>query len=312
MTTPMNVAASVKQRLLNLAKERGVEFNLLLTRYGIERFLFRLSRSKYEGQFVLKGAMLFQVWQEAVHRPTRDVDLLGRGSPELADLTMIFRDVCGTAVEEDGVSFLGESVRAERIRGNKRYQGTRIRLEGRLGVARIPLQVDVGFGDATVPAPEVVELPALLNHPAPQLRAYRRETVVAEKLHALVELGMTNTRMKDFFDLRFLSQSFPFQGPDLTKAIAATFERRRTPIPTDVPTGLTAKFAEDPAPAVQWTAFLRRSRLESQELSLGEVLSELRLFLLEPLEALRDGRDFERHWLPGGPWLERARTPPVL
>ena len=164
MTAAPNLAVSVKQRLLNLARKRGVEFNLMLTRYGIERLLFRLSRSGHQGDFVLKGAMLFHIWSELPHRPTRDVDLLGRGSPDAVALASIFRELCATEVEDDGVDFVADSVRAEAIREGNAYRGIRIKLLGQLGVARIPLQIDVGFGDLIVPAPEIVELPALLGH----------------------------------------------------------------------------------------------------------------------------------------------------
>ena len=176
MSPGKNVAASVKQRLLNLARERGEEFNLLLNRYGVERLLYRLSRSEHASEFILKGAMLFLVWTEVAHRPTRDLDLLGRGPPGQERLQAVFRGVCGVAVPEDGLEFPGESVRVERIRDDAAYAGVRIRLEGRLGSARLPLQIDVGFGDAVLPPPEPIEFPVLLDHPAPNLHAYRPET----------------------------------------------------------------------------------------------------------------------------------------
>ena len=300
-----NLSASVKQRLLNLARDRGEEFNLLLNRFGIERLLYRLSRSDHGSDFVLKGAMLFHLWTAFPHRPTRDVDLLGRGSPEPARLEEIFRAICETDVEDDGIVLLSGSVSAEPIREAAPYQGIRIRLEGRLGSARLPIQIDVGFGDATDPPPEECEFPVLLDHAAPRLRACRRETVVAEKLHAMVDLGIANSRMRDFFDLRFLAAKFDFGGPDLTRAILSTFARRQTAVPGLTPTALTNTFAGDAVKQTQWRAFLRRSRLESEDLDLGVVIEGLRDFLMPPIEAAAGARPFGLVWPAGGPW----RTP---
>jgi predicted nucleotidyltransferase component of viral defense system len=304
MTASPNTAASVKQRLLNLARKRGVEFNQLLTWYGIERLLFRLSRSSHQGNFVLKGAMLFHIWREEPHRPTRDVDLLGRGSPDETALAAIFGEVCATEVEDDGVDFVADSVRAEAIREGNAYRGVRVKLLGRLGGARIPLQIDVGFGDSIIPAPEMVELPALLGHPAPRLSAYRRETVVAEKLHAIVDLGFANTRMKDYFDLWFLAANFSFDGATLSEAIAATFSRRETPVPQAVPTGLTEAFAGDAMKQSQWSGFLGRSSVEANLLQLSEVVAEIGRFLAVPLEAARREEILKMRWPAGGPWRD--------
>ncbi len=302
MTASPNVAASVKQRLLNLAKKRGVEFNRLLTWYGIERLLYRLSRTNHERRFVLKGAMLFHLWRDEPHRPTRDVDLLGSGAPDEAALAEIFAETCAANVEDDGLDFAADSVRTEPIREGNSYVGVRIKLMGRIGMARIPLQIDVGFGDAVVPAPQTVELPALLGHAPPRLSVYRRETVVAEKLHAIVDLGFTNTRMKDYFDLWFLSANFAFDGVTLAQAIAATFDRRSTTIPDALPTGLTDEFANDPTKRAQWLGFLRRAGLQADEIGLGKAVSAIGEFLGPPL-AMARSRDFVKmSWPQGGPW----------
>lgn len=303
-----DAAASVKQRLLNLSRQRGEEFNLLLVRYGIERLLYRLGRSEHAAAFVLKGAMLFRLWTAAPHRPTRDVDFLGRGTPDLDRLRRAFRAVCATAVEDDGLEFLSESVTAERIKDDAEYEGVRVTLDAGLGSARIRLQIDAGFGDAIVPPPEPADFPVLLDQPAPRLLVYRRETVVAEKLQALVDLGLPNSRMKDFFDLRFLAATFAFAGRELARAIDATFARRNTALPREVPTGLTDAFAADPAKRTQWRAFLRRSGLDNEDLELGEVVGGLRRFLLPPLEALAGGAPFEMDWPAGGSWRPRAGT----
>ena len=197
---PRNLAASVRQRLLNRARERGEDFNYLLTRYANERLLFRLAESAHRDQFVLKGATLFELWHDAVHRATRDVDLLGFGEPALERMRAIFRELCIVDVEPDGLCFLETSVRAERIHDGQEYGGVRVRLAADLDGARITLQLDIGFGDAVTPGVVEAKFPTLLDFPAPRLRTYPRETVVAEKFEAVVRLGIANTRMKDFYD----------------------------------------------------------------------------------------------------------------
>jgi predicted nucleotidyltransferase component of viral defense system len=297
------MAASVKQRLLNLAKERNEDFNFLLTRYASERLLYRISRSKYARDFVLKGAMLFHLASRQLpHRPTRDVDLLGKGAPELSRLEQVFREIMQVRVAGDGLAFLAESVRAERIREEDEYAGIRLRMESRMGSARITLQVDVGFGDAPVPAPRQETLATLLDFPSPRLLVYPWETVIAEKFQVMVDLGMANSRMKDYFDVRHLSRTLSFDGDTFARAIQATFERRRMALPADVPVGLSAAFSGDAAKQAQWRAFARRIGGGDAALSLGGVVEELRRFLLPPVEALVQERRFEKKWPPGGPW----------
>jgi predicted nucleotidyltransferase component of viral defense system len=225
---PSNLAASVRQRLMNAARQQGEDFQLVLTRYLIERLLYRLSQSPHAPRFLLKGALLFALWTGRTHRPTRDLDLLGRGEARPEALAEVFRDLCSLDVQPDGVEFAADTIAVEAIREDQEYQGQRVHVEGRLDNARVRLQVDVGFGDAVTPGAEDVRYPTLLEMPAPQLKAYPRETVVAEKLQAMVMLGMANSRMKDFFDLSVLSSEFDFQGAILCKAIGATFKRRGT------------------------------------------------------------------------------------
>lgn len=232
---PKNVAASVQARLLNLARERGEDFQLVLTRYALERLLYRLSRSPHREEFVLKGAMLFQVWSDEPHRPTRDLDLLGRGANTAEQYTSIFRDLAAEPVEEDGLTFVTDTIRAEQIRESQEYNGLRLQFEARLANVRIPIQIDIGVGDAMTPGPIEIEFPTLLDFPPPLLLAYSRETVVAEKFQAMVMLGMINTRMKDFFDLWILSKEYDFDGVTLTGAIRATFDRRATELPSQFP-----------------------------------------------------------------------------
>lgn len=227
-----NVAASVRQRLLNRAREEGEDFQRLPVRYALERLLHRMSLSDWHDQFVLKGAFTFLLWQGTLHRPTRDLDLMGYGSPEPRAVEDVFRAIAGMDEgSEDGLQFDPSSVTAAPIRDQAEYGRIRVTLIAHLGSARIPLQVDIGFGDAITPDPEPATFPALLEFPAPRIRIYPRETVIAEKLHGMVRFGIANTRMKDYYDLWFLSAHFPFEGATLQRAIRATFQRRGTALP---------------------------------------------------------------------------------
>jgi len=298
-----NITVSVKQRLLNLARERGEDFNFLLTRYVIERLLYRISESEHSHDFVLKGAMLFHLGSSGLpHRPTRDIDLSGKGPPDIVKEEDIFRHICATAVEDDGVIFVKESIQAERIRDEELQEGIRLHIDARMGSARLPVQVDVGFNDAITPAPKLKRLATLLDHPAPRLLVCPWDTVIAEKFQVLVDLGIANSRMKDYFDLRYLATTLSLDGVTLTRAIKATFARRQTPLPPATPMGLSQAFAQDQGKQTQWRAFARRLKLSAGEDSLGEVMEKLRSFLMPPVEALIQKRPFKMKWPPGGPW----------
>lgn len=302
---PKGMAASVRQRLLNLSRRSGEDFQRLLTRYAMERLLDRLSRSEHASRFVLKGALLFALWTGEFHRPTRDLDLLGFGDSSAEGLAEVFRSLCAPGTEDDGLVLSAETVTVEPIREDQEYGGQRIKLEARLGGARIDLQIDVGFGDVVTPKAEAVEYPTLLDMERPRLRAYPRETVVAEKLEAMVKLGMVNSRMKDFFDLAILARSFAFTGPGLRDAIAATFQRRGTVVPAELPVALSDACATDTAKLTQWKAFVGRNGLEARAADLGQVVAELARFLGPPLIAAATGEVFEWRWEPAGPWRPR-------
>ncbi|MEO8330831.1 MAG: nucleotidyl transferase AbiEii/AbiGii toxin family protein [Gallionella sp.] len=279
------LARSVQVRLARHAKAIGVDPNLVLTRYAVERFLYRLSRSPYVDRFVLKGALLLLVWLGETLRPTRDADLLGFGDLSDDALLQIFADVCGVEVEPDAMRYFGDSVRLEPIRMEDAYGGRRVTLQAEIGAARLRIQVDIGIGDVVTPAPEWLVYPSLLDLPRPRLRAYSRETVIAEKLHAIVFLGSRNSRMKDYFDLRALAREGALDIRLLGEAIAATFERRLTALPVDVPLGLSDEFAQDTAKQAQWKAFLGKNRLDAP--TLNEVIVEVRRFVMEPLKLAR-------------------------
>ena len=301
---PKNNAASVRQRLLNASRATGEPFDLLLTRYGVERLLFRLGCSPWNSEFVLKGAVLFATWHEIPMRPTRDLDLLGFGSPDVERLADIFRSICTESVIDDGLIFEPESVSAAPIRETNAYHGVRIRLGATLAGAKIPLQVDVGFGDAVVPEPEEIAFPTLLEFPVPTVRAYPIYTVISEKLQALTVLGMANSRMKDYYDLWIFATHAEIRGSILVAAIRATFERRETPIPTEIPVGLTAEFTEDQEKVRQWRAFAEKIETDPLNTELDKAVNVLREFLCPALHAARStGEEFEQLWPPGGPWV---------
>jgi predicted nucleotidyltransferase component of viral defense system len=272
-----NIGASVRARLLNLAKQRNQPFDLLLTRYTLERLLYRLSSSKYRERFVLKGAMLMTSWVDDPYRPTRDLDLLGFGDSDPDAIIGAFREICALK-GDDAVVFDIGGLTVDRIRDEAEYGGLRIKTTAIVDGAKVRVLVDIGFGDAIEPGLTEIELPVLLDQPAPRLRAYPYETVVAEKFQAMVRLGRANSRMKDFYDIWILAQSCDFDGDRLARAILATFARRTTEIPAEPPDALTPAFVQDKTKQQQWTAFLVDVAVIPG--TLAEVVEDLTVFLM--------------------------------
>jgi predicted nucleotidyltransferase component of viral defense system len=272
-----NIGASVRARLQNLSRETGQSFELILTRYALERLLYRLSTSAYADRFVLKGAMLLMSWFADPYRATRDLDLLGFGDPSPSAMVAAFKEFLATDAD-DGVAFDLDALRVDQIREELEYGGLRLRTTASISGARIAVTVDVGFGDALEPGVEVIDYPCILDLPAPRLNAYARETVMAEKFQAMVALGRANSRMKDFYDIWLLSQSFPFDDDRLARAIAATFERRRTEIPAELPDALTPAFVEDEHKQRQWNAFIENVALHPG--SLAHVVASVAGFIM--------------------------------
>ncbi len=299
---PARVVASVHQRLLNLAQKGEGDFQTLLTRYALERLMYRVTRLDTEGLFILKGALAFCLWEGKLHRATRDLDFLGSGDSSAAYFAAFFGDVCRLEVEEDGIRLDEQSLEVRQVREDEEYQGVRVQLMARLGTARIPVTVDFGFGDVVTPPPAEVEFPALLGFPKPRVLAYHRETVIAEKFWIMVHLEQANTRLKDYYDLWTLATRFSFEGETLCQAMQATFARRKTAIPAEIPIGLTPDFSDNPLKQSQWASFLKKSRLVKESITLTEVVQILRDFLLPPAQALVAGQPFERSWPAGGPW----------
>jgi hypothetical protein len=300
-----NVGASVRARLLRMAQEKHDSFEGLLVRYVHERLLYRLGRSEQSTRFALKGALLFPLWEQDIPRATRDLDLLWHRSSSPEELAAVFRALC-LMDEPDGVAFDANSVAAQPIREHQDYVGVRIVLRADVDHARVRVQVDVGFGDAVDPPPERVTYPSLLDAPPPVVMAYPREVVIAEKFQAMVNLGMDNSRMKDYFDIDLLGRRHTFHGLGLARALAATFRRRHTSLPASLPPALSDGFAEDPRKRAQWSAFVRRLRLDADEVtsSLPEVVMRIRRFLLPVVEALVAGQVWNRDWPAGGPWMK--------
>lgn len=271
-----STAKSVHQRLLNIRDTTGEQFNHLLMRYGLERLLYRIQAAGHAETFVLKGAMLFALWHDVPGRPTRDIDLLGFGDLTHDRLRAIFTDACAVKVKDDGLRFDPDSIRTEDIRDDQEYHGVRVRLLGFLGRARLAIQIDIGFGDALTPEPQLIDYPPVLDNPAPRLRAYHPATVVAEKLNATVVLGALNSRMKDFYDMHVILTHMNIDDELLRDAIRATFDRRNVPLPEEVPVAFTPEFLDDSIKEIQWQAFLRRSSLSSFGLDLATVLADLK------------------------------------
>ena len=301
-----NIAASVRARLQNIARAKQANFQRILTRYALERLLFRLSVSPHNDRFVLKGAMLYAAWLEDPFRTTRDLDLLSFGEPEAQRLVGVFREIFDQAVEDDGVTFDADRIVAQPIRDHQLYDGFRVNTSAYLGTAVIPIRIDIGFGDVVTPGPSEIEYPALLDQPAPRLRAYPSETVAAEKFEAMVALDLANSRMKDFYDLLAMSRLFTFEGAVLAAAIRATFERRKTPVPLEPPPSLTRAFSDDPQKSVQWRSFLAREPLLIDEPDLPTVIREVGEFIMPAAHGAIDGGHVPGRWSPGNGWRSAA------
>ena len=305
-----DVPASIRQRLLNLAREQGIRFNSVLQRYAAERFLYRLSISAEVNRFTLKGAALFRVWTGQEMRPTRDVDFLSAGPEDHAAIRAALNAICGSPCPEDGVVFDPATMRIANIREEQPDGGVRARIEGRLGQARLALQVDIGFGDVITPGPEEQDYPTLLDLPAPRLWTYPRETVVAEKLDAMVSRGQTNSRVKDLWDVACLARRFAFDGDTLRTAIAETFRRRGTSFTGDRPAAMLPGYYDDSARTQHWHVLHRQIATDADgPARLVDAGEELRRFLGPVCDSLIEESPFTQIWLAGGPWRPGSRVP---
>jgi len=302
-----NVAASVHQRLLNLAHAEGHSFNALLQHYALERFLYRLGLSPYADRFVLKGALMFKLWQDRFSRPTRDIDLLGHLDNSVETITSVMKTICAQPVPvQDGLDFHVDTVQSAMITEAAQYTGVRSQFLATLGRSKVRMTIDVGFGDAVVPDPVMVHFPTLLEFPPPVIQGYSRESAIAEKLQAMVYLGTINSRMKDYYDIQSLAIHSDFEGKLLAQAVRETFRRRQTPLRLPIP-ALTQAFADQPGKQAQWRAFVRRHALSDDAPAFESALERVRAFLVPLVETLAAGDVFDRYWPAGGPWQSASQ-----
>jgi hypothetical protein len=297
----VNLPASVHDRLLSQARSSGRPFAELLQYFAMERFLYRLSRSPHARRFVLKGALMLVAWEAPVSRSTRDIDLLGMIDNSVDAVTSVVRDICEMPVEPDGLTFHAESAKGRAITEDADYSGVRVTFEGTLGRARVPMQIDMGFGDVVIPEVTFLDYPVMLDFPAPHLGGYSRESSIAEKFQTMVKLGALNSRMNDFYDVWFLSRQFHFTGPVLAQAISTTFAVRRTPMALAASLFFPT-FASDPVKATQWKAFLARNSLAGAPESFRQTMAAVTAFLEPPALALAAGEGFAYDWNAPGPW----------
>lgn len=296
-----NIAASVHQLLLNKARESSRPFNELLQYFAVERFIYRLSKSPHADQFILKGALMFSVWCGPASRPTMDIDLLGRIDNQLGTIIAVMKEACLADVEPDGMFFNADTVDAFRITEDAEYEGVRVRVPGNLGKARVSIQIDIGFGDVVIPNADSVSYPVILDFPAPELKGYTMESTIAEKFQAMIKLGVLNSRMKDFYDIWFLSRTFDFKGDLLGEAIEKTFEKRNTSVNLEAAL-FGPSFGMDKDKDIQWRGFMRKAKLTGAPETFEETVAAVKRFL-EPLAAsIAERKAFNRNWTAPGPW----------
>jgi predicted nucleotidyltransferase component of viral defense system len=296
-----DIAASVRARLLANAKQTGRPFQEVLQYFAMERFLFRLSVSPHAEKLVLKGGLMLTAWRAPLTRPTKDIDFLARMPNEVDSVAAVVKDLCRQDVAPDGLAFDADSVQGRVIKEDADYEGVRVTFLGHLQNARVNMQIDMGFGDVVVPSATMLQYPTILDHAAPTLRGYSRETTIAEKFEAMVKLGQINSRIRDFFDIWLLSRQFDFDGQVLSRAIRETFANRGTSIKPD-PVALTAEFAADASKTHQWTGFLRKSRIDFAPPTLQEVVDTIADFIGPIARALAFGEQFTSKWAAPGPW----------
>ena len=295
-----NIAASVHQRLLNKARASSRPFNEILQQFAIERFMYRLSKGPYAQKFILKGGLMFSAWTGSMSRPTMDIDLLGKIDNSIDMMVAVVKDTCEIEVESDGIVFHKDTVAAVTITEDADYKGARVMLRGNLGNTRLFIQVDIGFGDVIVPGPSKVQYPAMLDFPTPEINGYTKESTIAEKFQAMVKHGLLNSRMKDFFDIWFLSRRFDFKGEILTEAIEKTFVNRNTPLTSD-PTIFNPSFMKDDAKQDQWAGFKDKTKLADAPMSFEDVANDIKIFLQPIAASISQRQAFRLFWTAPGP-----------
>ena len=297
-----NIEASVKAQLQSKAKEANCPFAEILRYYGMERFLYRFSKSKYTDNFVLKGALLFVVWHMPERRTTLDIDFLGRFDNQVTAIEMVIRAVCNVVVESDGLKFDSATVQGRKIKEDADYEGVRVKFTGFLDRARIPMQIDVGFGDIVYPKTKVIDYPVILDSPKPRLNGYPQESVISEKFEAMIKLGLLNSRMKDFYDIWLMMRQFEFKGATLVEAIKKTFKHRKTEVPQNKPLFAEEIYDEKSDRQTLWSAFLRKGDIQHTPDTLSLTAKEIETFLVEPIIAINEKVKFDKIWKSSRGW----------
>ena len=297
-----NIQASIRALLQNKAKETNRPFSEILQYYGMERFLYRFSRSKYVDKFILKGALMFTVWQVFERRTTLDIDFSTRYDNQIATIEKVIRDVCKVAVTPDGLVFDLETVKGQKVKEDADYEGVRVKFRGLLERSRIAMQIDVGFGDIIYPRPKVIDYPVILDFPKPHLKGYTAESVVSEKFEAMVKLGLLNSRMKDFYDIWLMMRQFDFNGSKIAEALKRTFSHRKTSLPEDRPLFAEEIYDEKSDRQTLWKAFLKKGDIKHAPEKLHATAREIEEFLIKPVDAISKEQEFNEEWKALGPW----------
>ena len=298
----INMQASVRAQLQNKAKQTNRPFAEILQYYGMERFLYRFSKSQYARQFILKGALMFTAWNIPQRRTTLDIDFLARFDNQVSSIEKVIKDICKVMVESDGLVFDPETVRGQRIKEDADYEGVRVKFVGFLERARIPMQIDIGFGDIVYPRPKMFNYPVILNLPKPHTEGIPLESVVSEKFEAIVKLGLLNSRMKDFYDIWLMMRQFDFDGMNLAVALKKTFEHRKTELPYGRPLFAEEIYDDKSDRQILWNAFLIKGDINHAPDKLYETAKAMEKFLIKPLDAIYKGREFKKTWKAAGPW----------
>jgi hypothetical protein len=300
----INMQASVRGLLQNKAKETNKPFAEMLQYYGMERFLYRLGKSPYSRQFILKGALMFTVWNMPQRRTTLDIDFLARFDNQINSIEKAIKDICKAPVVSDGLVFDPETVRGQRIKEDADYEGVRVKFVGFLERSRIPMQIDIGFGDIVYPVPKVFDYPVILDFPKPHLKGYPPESVVSEKFEAMVKLGLLNSRMKDFYDIWLMMRKFEFDGLNITQALKRTFEHRKTELPQSRPLFAEDIYNDTSDRQKLWIAFLRKGYIKHAPDKLSATAKAIEKFLIKPLDAIHKGLTFKQTWNIAGKWQD--------
>ncbi|MFH2145192.1 MAG: nucleotidyl transferase AbiEii/AbiGii toxin family protein [Candidatus Omnitrophota bacterium] len=297
-----NIKASVRARLQNKAKEDNRPFSEVLQYYGMERLLYRVSQSKYADNFILKGALMFMVWHVPERRTTLDIDFLAQYDNKIAGIERMIKDICKIKVVSDGLIFDSKNVKGQRIKEDADYEGVRVKFVGLLERSRIPMQIDIAFGDSIYPKPRIIEYPVILDFPKPKLKGYPAESIVSEKFEAMIKLGLLNSRMKDFYDIWLMMHQFDFNGLRLVEALKRTFKQRKTVLPQRKPLFAEEIYDGTSDRQTLWRAFLKKADVKHAPKKLSTTVKAIEKFLFEPLVAVNKSEKFNAKWKAPGPW----------